>query len=229
MASEALNLLLIGPPGAGKGTQAGRLGEDLGIPLISTGEILRANVRSGTTLGRAAQAYLDDGELVPDDLVVATVLARLDLPDTNFGFILDGFPRTTAQAQALAEHLQRRGRHLTTALLLDVPDAEIVKRIAGRRVCIDVGHSYHIDARPPKRQGHCDYDGSRLIQRDDDRPEVVERRLAVYREQTTPLVSYYFKRSLLIEVDGSALPAAVYNRIREALPGRDRPTPDTRI
>ncbi len=148
----ALNLLLIGPPGAGKGTQASRLGGELGCPLISTGEILRANVRNGTTLGRAAQTYLDNGDLVPDDLIVAIVMARLDLPDTDPGFVLDGFPRTTAQARALERHLRQQERHLTAALLLDVPDADIMKRLAGRRVCVEAGHSYHVDGDPPQRR-----------------------------------------------------------------------------
>ena len=216
MASE-LNLLLIGPPGAGKGTQASRLADDLGVALISTGEILRANVQGGTVLGRAAQTYLDAGDLVPDDLIVAIVMARLDLPDTANGFVLDGFPRTTAQAHALSQHLEQQGRHVAAALLLDVPDTEIVKRIAGRRVCVAAGHSYHVHHSPPKRPDLCDKDASGLIQRDDDRPEVVKRRLEVYREQTAPLVSYYLERSLLTRIDGSVSAPEVYDRIREVL------------
>jgi adenylate kinase len=227
--ASALNLLLIGPPGAGKGTQASRLGDDLGVPLVSTGEILRANVRNGTTLGRAAQTYLDSGDLVPDDLIVAIVMARVDLPDTDPGFILDGFPRTPTQANALLRHLEEQGRSVTAALLLDVPDAEIVKRIAGRRVCVAAGHSYHVDHNPPKRPSLCDEDGSGLIQRDDDRPEVVKRRLEVYREQTAPLVRYYLERSLLTKIDGSVSPSEVHDRICEALASLERPNADAMI
>jgi adenylate kinase len=146
-------------------------------------------------------------------------MSRLDLPDTVSGFILDGFPRTTTQAQALSHHLEKQGRHISAALLLEVPDAQIVKRIAGRRVCVDAGHSYHVHHNPPKTHGVCDEDGSPLMQRDDDKPEVVERRLDVYREQTAPLVSYYAERSLLHEVDGSASLSWVYDRIRAVLSG----------
>jgi adenylate kinase len=220
MASE-LNLLLIGPPGAGKGTQASRLGDALDMPLISTGEILRANIKSRTALGSAAATYLNAGDLVPDDLIVAIVMARLDLPDTVSGFILDGFPRTTTQAQALFHHLEQQGRQISAALLLEVPDAQIVKRIAGRRVCVDAGHGYHVHHNPPKSPGVCDEDGSPLMQRDDDKPEVVERRLDVYREQTAPLVTYYAERSLLHQVDGSASLSRVYGRIRAVLNGLD--------
>jgi adenylate kinase len=216
MASE-LNLVMIGPPGAGKGTQASRLGDALGVPLISTGEILRANVKSGTALGRAAETYMKAGDLVPDDLIVAIVVARLDLPDTAPGFILDGFPRTTTQAQALSDGLEKHGRRISAVLLLEVPDAEIVKRIAGRRVCVERGHGYHVNHNPPKSPGFCDEDGSPLTQRDDDKPAVVKQRLDVYWEQIAPLVSYYAERSLLHEVDGSASLSQVNDRIRAVL------------
>jgi adenylate kinase len=209
-----LNLILIGPPGAGKGTQADRLRQDFRLPFISTGDMLRANVKDQTELGKAAKAHMDAGGLVPDDLIVAMAAARLDQGDTQDGFILDGFPRTTAQAEALATQLEAAGRRVTAALLLEVPDEEIVKRIAGRRVCVKAGHNYHVDYDPPKHAGICDQDGSRLIQRDDDKPEVVKKRLVVYQEQTAPLVDFYDERGLLRRVDGTRPPAEVHDHIR---------------
>lgn len=209
-----LNLILIGPPGAGKGTQAERLQEDFRLPFISTGEMLRANVKDGTELGKAAKAHMDAGGLVPDDLIVAMAAERLDEDDTQDGFILDGFPRTTAQAEALEQQLDQEGRRITAALLLEVPDAEIIKRIAGRRVCVKAGHNYHVDYDPPKNPDICDQDGSRLIQREDDRPEVVRKRLAVYHDQTAPLVDFYDERGLLRRVDGTRAPSDVHDHIR---------------
>jgi adenylate kinase len=209
-----LNLILVGPPGAGKGTQAQRLREDFALPFISTGEMLRAHVKSETELGRAAKAHMDSGGLVPDELILAMAAERLDAPDTQDGFILDGFPRTTAQADALDDQLRREGRRITAALLLEVPDDEIIRRIAGRRVCSKSGHNYHVDYDPPKHDGVCDQDGSQLLQRDDDRSEVVQRRLSVYHEQTAPLVEFYDERGLLRRVDGTRSPAEVHDHIR---------------
>jgi adenylate kinase len=209
-----LNLILIGPPGAGKGTQAERLQEDFRLPFISTGDMLRANVKDGTELGKAAKAHMDSGGLVPDELILAMAADRLDEHDTQDGFILDGFPRTQVQAEALENQLDGEGRRVTAALLLEVPDAEIIRRIAGRRVCIKAGHNYHVDYDPPKIPDICDQDGSRLIQREDDRPEVVQKRLAVYHDQTAPLVDFYDDRGLLRRVDGTRAPTEVHDHIR---------------
>jgi adenylate kinase len=212
--SPQLNLILIGPPGAGKGTQAERLREDFALPFISTGEMLREHVKDESDLGKAAKAHMASGGLVPDELILAMAAERLDAADTQDGFILDGFPRTNAQAEALEDQLQREGRRITAALLLEVPDAEIIKRIAGRRVCSKSGHNYHVDYDPPKHEGVCDQDGSTLIQREDDRPEVVQKRLSVYHEQTAPLVEFYDERGLLRRVDGTRTPAEVHDHIR---------------
>ena len=172
-----LNLILFGPPGAGKGTQAERLQRDFQLPFISTGEMLRANVKDETELGKKAKRYMDAGDLVPDDLIVAMAAERLQEPDAQDGFILDGFPRTREQADALEQQLSGLGRRVTAALLIDVPDEEVIRRLSGRRVCVKAGHNYHVEFDPPKHEGVCDQDGSRLIQRDDDKPEVIENRL----------------------------------------------------
>ena len=172
-----LNLILFGPPGAGKGTQAERLQADFQLPYIATGDILRENVREGTELGRKAEQYMNAGDLVPDDLIIAMVTERFQEEDARDGFILDGFPRTIEQAEALDRQLSELGRRITAVLLLDVPDEEVVRRLSGRRVCVKAGHNYHVEFDPPKRDEVCDQDGSRLIQREDDKPEVIENRL----------------------------------------------------
>ena len=212
-----LDLILFGPPGAGKGTQAERLRRDFQLPFISTGEMLRANVKEGTELGRRAQEYMDAGDLVPDELIVAMVADRLQQDDAQDGFILDGFPRTIEQAGALDKQLTELGRRVTAALLIDVPDEELIRRLSGRRVCVKAGHNYHVEFDPPKHEGVCDQDGSRLIQRDDDQPDVIRNRLRVYHEKTAPLIDYYDEQGLMRRIDGTRPAAEVHDHIRAVI------------
>ncbi len=212
-----LNLILVGPPGAGKGTQAERLVSDFDLPYYATGDILRAAVRDETELGREAKQYMDDGKLVPDELIIRVIMDRLDSGEADDGFLLDGFPRTTPQAEALQGALSGRGRSLTAALLIDAPDEEVVRRLSGRRVCTRNGHVYHVEFDPPKNEDVCDQDGSRLIQRDDDKPETIEKRLAVYHQQTEPLIDWYEDRGLLRRFDGTRSPEDVHDHIRATL------------
>jgi adenylate kinase len=211
-----LNLILLGPPGAGKGTQASTLVEDFGLPYIATGDILRAAMKDGTDLGKEAKKYVEAGELVPDDVIVGVVAERLHADDTRDGFILDGFPRTIPQAEALDGRLDEMGRQLTAVLLIEAPDEEVIKRISGRRICPQ-GHVYHVDYDPPEREGICDRDGEPLAQRDDDKPEKVERRLEVYHDQTAPLIEFYDERGLLHEFDGAQSQDEVAQHIRKTL------------
>jgi adenylate kinase len=212
-----LNLILLGPPGSGKGTQAARLTEDFSVPHIATGDILRAAVEHATELGREAKRYMDAGELVPDGVIIGVILERLGEDDARDGFLLDGFPRTTSQADALTAEFDARERRLTAVLLIDVPDDLLVQRISGRRVSRKTGRVYHVDFDPPKHEGHCDVDGSELIQREDDREETVRNRLVVYHEQTEPLVAYYEELGLLRRFDGTRSPSEVHAHIRATI------------
>jgi adenylate kinase len=213
-----LNLILLGPPGAGKGTQAERLREDFGLPHISTGDMLRAQVAAGSELGARAKRYMDAGELVPDEVIVGMIVQRVGEPDAGDGFLLDGFPRNEAQADALAQALDGLDRRLTAVLAIEVPDGEVVRRLSGRRVCVrNPAHIYHVDFDPPKHEGICDQDGSRLIQRDDDREETILKRLQVYHAQTAPLIAHYDDAGLLRRFDGARSPDEVHARIRATL------------
>jgi adenylate kinase len=210
-----LNLILLGPPGAGKGTQAERLREDFALPHISTGDMLRAEVAQGSDLGREAKRYMDAGDLVPDEVIIGMITKRVEAPDAADGFLLDGFPRNEQQADALAEALTGLGRRLSAALLIEVPDDEVVRRLAGRRVCVkNPSHIYHVEFDPPKHDGVCDQDGSRLVQRDDDKEETIRRRLQVYHSQTEPLIDYYDRAGMLRRFDGTRHPDEVHARIR---------------
>ena len=211
------NLILLGPPGAGKGTQAERLTDDFNLPYIATGHILRAAVKNETPLGRQAKGFMDAGELVPDDVITGVILEAVEGPEARDGFLLDGFPRTIAQADALAAGLERLDRRLTAAILIDVPDEEVMRRMSGRRVSVKTGRVYHVEFDPPKHEGRCDVDGSRLVQRDDDRAETVRNRLVVYHEQTTPLIAYYEQLGLLRRFDGTRPPTEVHDHIRATI------------
>lgn len=212
-----LNLVLLGPPGSGKGTQGERLNEDLRLPYYATGDILRGAVRDETELGRTAKEYMDRGDLVPDEVIVGVIVERIDSSEARDGFILDGFPRTTPQAEALDAKLGELGRTVTAVLLIDVSDDEVVRRLGGRRTCEANGHVFHVEFEPPKQDGVCDIDGSPLIVRDDDKPEVIRKRLETYHEKTEPLVSYYDSRSVLRRIAGEAAPEEVAEEIRRTL------------
>ncbi|MEA3059846.1 MAG: adenylate kinase [Sphingomonadales bacterium] len=217
-ALSELNLILLGPPGAGKGTQADRLQADFHLPYIATGDMLRAQVKEGTELGRKAKEYMDRGDLVPDDVIIDMILHCVNSGDCADGFLLDGFPRTPEQAKALDDALAKLGRKLTAVLLIEAPDEEIVKRISGRRVCSkNPAHIYHVDFDPPKHEGVCDQDGAKLILRDDDEPETVKNRLSVYHAQTAPLIPFYEERGLLRRFDGTRSPTEVHDHIRATI------------
>lgn len=212
-----LNLVLLGPPGSGKGTQGERLQEDLRLPYYATGDILRAAVREETELGKTAKQYMDAGDLVPDAVIVGVIAERIASAEALDGFILDGFPRTTPQAEALDAKLEELGRAVTGVLLIDVSDDEVIRRLGGRRTCAENGHVFHVEFNPPQREGVCDIDGSELIVRDDDKPEVIRKRLETYHAKTEPLVEYYDHRSVLRRIEGAAPPDEVTEEVRRTL------------
>ena len=212
-----LNLVLLGPPGSGKGTQGERLSADFRLPYYATGDILRAAVRDETEVGLEAKEYMDRGDLVPDEVIIGVISERVSGEEAKDGFILDGFPRTTGQAEALDEEMKRLRRELTAAVLIDVDDDEVVRRLGGRRTCEDGGHIFHVDFDPPKEDGVCDICGGKLVVRDDDEPEVIRNRLGTYHDKTEPLVAYYDDQSILKRVDGDQTPDEVNEKIRALL------------
>lgn len=208
-----MKVIMLGAPGAGKGTQAKRLAAKYDIPHISTGDIFRANIKNETELGKKAKVYMDQGLLVPDELVVDLVIDRFKNPDCERGYVLDGFPRTIPQAKALDEALAKNGDRVEYAIDVDVPDSAIINRMAGRRACVNCGGTYHIETIPPKKEGICDVCGGELILREDDKPETVQRRLEVYHEQTQPLIEYYKNKGILKSVDGTKIMDEVFYEI----------------
>jgi adenylate kinase len=209
-----LNLILLGPPGSGKGTQGERLQEDFRLPYYATGDILRAAVKEGTEVGQQAKQYMDRGDLVPDEVIIGVIAERLQREEAADGFILDGFPRTVPQAEALDSRMKELRREITGAILIDLPEDEVLRRLGGRRTCDkNPSHIYHVEFDPPEKEGVCDIDGGRLVVRDDDEPEVIKNRLAQYREKTEPLIDYYEDRGILNGVDGQRSPDEVEERI----------------
>lgn len=212
-----MNLILLGPPGAGKGTQAKKLVSELNIPQISTGDMLREAVKAGSPMGQKAKSYMDSGALVPDDVVIGIVEERIQEPDCAKGFMLDGFPRTTEQAEALSRMMERKGLRLDHVVCLEADNEELVRRLSGRRTCRQCMAPYHVDFNPPKKSGVCDRCGGELYQRDDDKEEAIRARLVTYERQTRALIDYYEARGLLRRVDGLGAVDQVYERIRRAL------------
>lgn len=208
-----MKIIMLGAPGAGKGTQAKQIAGKYQIPHISTGDIFRANIKEGTELGKKAKTFMDQGLLVPDELVVELVADRIVKDDCSNGFVLDGFPRTIPQAEALDEALAKMGAKMDFAIDVDVPDAHIVKRMSGRRACLHCGATYHVISIPTKTEGICDACGNEVVLRDDDKPETVQKRLGVYHEQTQPLIDYYNKQGILKSVDGTRPMETVFAEI----------------
>jgi adenylate kinase len=210
-----LNLILLGPPGSGKGTQGERLQEDFRLPYYATGDILRAAVKEGTEVGKKAKEYMDRGDLVPDEVIIGVIGERVQSEEASDGFILDGFPRTVPQAEALDEEMEDLGRRITAVILIEVPEEEIIRRLGGRRTCQgDPPHVYHVEFDPPEKDGVCDIDGTELVIRDADKPEVIRHRLEQYHQKTEPLVAYYEEQGILNRVDGAQSPDEVEERIR---------------
>ena len=212
-----MKIIMLGAPGAGKGTQAKQIAGKYNIPHISTGDIFRANIKNGTDLGKKAKEYMDQGLLVPDELTCDLVMDRISHDDCKNGFVLDGFPRTIPQAEALDEALKKIGQSMDFAINVDVPDSHIVNRMSGRRACLGCGATYHVVAIPPKKKGICDICGAELVLRDDDKPETVQKRLDVYHEQTQPLIEYYDKQGILKTVDGTMQMEEVFAAIAKIL------------
>ncbi|MBP5732441.1 MAG: adenylate kinase [Lachnospiraceae bacterium] len=208
-----MKIIMLGAPGAGKGTQAKMIAEKFQIPHVSTGDIFRANIKNGTELGKEAKKYMDQGQLVPDELTVKTLLDRVAQADCANGYVLDGFPRTIPQAEVLDEALSKLGEKIDFAINVDVPDENIVRRMSGRRACLSCGATYHIEHIPPKKEGICDVCGQPLVLRDDDKPETVLNRLKVYHDQTQPLIDFYSKKGVLQSVDGTVDQKAVFAAI----------------
>ena len=212
-----MKIIMLGAPGAGKGTQAKKIAEKYGIPHISTGDIFRANIKGGTELGMKAKSYMDQGQLVPDDVTIGMLLDRISQEDCAGGYVLDGFPRTIPQAESLTKALNARNEKMDYAINVDVPDEAIVTRMGGRRACIACGATYHIVYNPTKTEGICDACGEKLVLRDDDKPETVQKRLTVYHEQTQPLIEYYDSEAILKTVDGTQDLNDVFEDIIEIL------------
>ena len=212
-----MKVVMLGAPGAGKGTQAKKIAAKYNIPHISTGDIFRAIIKNGTELGKKAKTYMDQGLLVPDELVVDLVVDRVNQEDCADGYVLDGFPRTIPQAEALTKALASQGQKLDYAIDVDVPDENIVRRMSGRRACVGCGATYHLEYAPTKKEGICDVCGGELILRDDDKPETVEKRLGVYHEQTQPLIDYYTNAGILKRVDGTVDIEEVFQAVVQIL------------
>ena len=212
-----MKIIMLGAPGAGKGTQAKLIAEKYGIPHISTGDIFRANIKEGTELGKEAKEYMDKGQLVPDELTVRILLDRVSKDDCANGYVLDGFPRTIPQAEVLDNEVAKLGDKIDFAIDVEVPDEDIIRRMGGRRACLKCGATYHVEHIPPKKEGICDTCGSELVLRDDDKPETVKNRLNVYHKQTQPLIDHYSKQNILRTVDGTQDMNAVFDSIVKLL------------
>ncbi len=212
-----MNIIMLGAPGAGKGTQAKKIAEEYNLPHIATGDIFRANIKQGTELGKKAKGYMDAGLLVPDELVCALVVDRLQQDDCENGFVLDGFPRTIPQAEALTEALEKHGTAIRFAINVDVPDEKIIARMSGRRTCVNCGATYHVVNIPTKVEGICDKCGEEVVLRDDDKAETVKKRLEVYHEQTMPLIAYYEEKGVVRKIDGTLPMAEVFAAVKEFL------------